>query len=387
MSRNDDRSPRALKLPSGSGLLLFNRASNRLFAFNESAARLWESIELGSDVDEIASDFVAKYGISVDVARRDIDTMMDHWRSLDLLCSDDFASSPPPIQLDEVADWPQAPHSVFQDHAVYTVSDKVFSLASETHSPATIRRFFHHLETPKAEPGLRLEVRQAGDGSSALLVNGREHFRTGDEAQLIGGISLAVLDYLHPGTEWLAMMHGGAVTRNGLGLLFPATSGSGKTTLVAYLMAQEGFTYLADDLIVLSRPSGHVVPWPMPLSIKQGSWTLLSQLHPGLQDAPAYHAARGAAKLLVAPTSSWETAPAPAHAIVFPQYAPGAVVSLTRITPFEAIERLLNDRIWLGYPMTEQRILAFLAWIDVTPAYTLLHGNLADAARCLEDLP
>ena len=314
--------------------------------------------------------------------------MIDHWQSLDLLASDDFAPTSPSVQLHEVTDWSQAPLFVFQDTAVYTVGDKVFSLASEIpHSPAMIRRFFHHLETPKAEPGLRLEVRQAADGSSALLANGSEQFRTREEAQLIGGISLAVLDYLHPGTEWLAMMHGGAVTRNGLGLVFPATSGSGKTTLIAYLMAQEGFTYLADDLIVLSRPSGHIVPWPMPLSIKDGSWTLFSQLYPDLQNAPSYKAPRGAARLLVAPSSSWETAPAPVHAIIFPQYAAGAVVKLTRITPFEAVERLLGDRIWLGYPMTEHRILAFLAWIDVTPAYTLVHGNLADAARCLEDIP
>jgi hypothetical protein len=60
---------------------------------------------------------------------------------------------------------------------------------------------------------------------------------------------------------------------------------------------------------------------------------------------------------------------------------------LTPISAFEAIERLLNDRIWLGYPITEHRIRALLAWINVTPAYTLVHGNVADAARCLEGIP
>jgi hypothetical protein len=378
---------RTLKLPSDSGLLLFNPALNRLFAFNESARLLWDSIEFGSGIDGIAADFVTKYGISIETARRDIDVMMENWHGLGLLSGDDCVPSPASVQTHEVTDWSQAPAPAWQDTAIYTVGDKAFSLASETpDSLAMTRAFFRHLETPKAEPGLRLEVRQTADGSSALLMHGREQFRTGDEAQLIGGISQAVLEYLHPGLEWLAMMHGGAVSRNGLALAFPAASGSGKTTLIAYLLAQRGVTYLADDLIVLSGPSGHIVPWPMPLSIKEGSWTLLSQWYSGLHDAPLYDTFRGAARQLPAPSSSWHTAPTPVQAIIFPRYAAGAVAKLTRITAFEAIERLLSDRIWLGYPMTEHRIRAFLGWINATPAYTLVHGNVADAARCLEDV-
>ncbi|MDP3690332.1 PqqD family protein [Bradyrhizobium sp.] len=385
MPRHYRRSSGISEFPSDSGLLLFDPLFNRLLAFNQAARLLWESIDVGVSLDGIAADFVAKYGISLATARRDIDAMIENWQALGLLGGDD---RPVPVQAQDCTDWPQAPPSAWRDTAIYTVRDKTFSLASEMpDSLAMMRRFFRHLETPDAEPGLRLEVRQTADGSPALLLNGREQFRTGDEAQLIGGISQAVLEYLHPGVEWLAMMHGGAVTRNGRGLAFPATSGSGKTTLIASLIAREGFTYLADDLIVLSAPSGHIVPWPMPLNIKEGSWTLLSRSHPGLNDAPVHDSFRGAARLLVAPSSSWYADPAPVQAIVFPQYAAGAAVKLTRIPAFEAIARLLNDRIWLGYPMTDHRIRAFLAWINATPAYSLVHGNVADAARCLEDLP
>lgn len=376
-----------MAFPSDFGLLLFNPLLNRLFAFNESARLLWESIEAGSSIDGIASDFVTNYGISSEAARRDIDAMIGHWQALGLLCGDD-GIPPAPLTPVQVTDWSQAPQRAVRDTAVYTIRDKVFSLASEIpDSLAMTRRFFRNLETPGAEPGLRLDVRQAADGWSALLLNGREQFRTGDEAQLIGGIGQAVLEYLHPGIEWLAMMHGGAVSRNGRGLAFPATSGSGKTTLIAYLIAQQGFTYFADDLVVLSAPSGQIVPWPMPLSIKQGSWALLSRSHPGLHDAPLCDTLRGPARLLNAPSSSWHADPAPVQAVIFPQFAAGAVARLTRIPAFEAIKRLLGDRLWLGYPMTEHRIRAFLVWLDSTPVYILVHGNVADAARCLEDVP
>jgi Coenzyme PQQ synthesis protein D (PqqD) len=377
------------RLPSDSGLLLFDSLSNRLLAFNQSARFLWELIERGFTLDKIASEFAANYGVPVESARKDIDAIIGTWRSLDLLSSDrepDSYSGPVPLQ--DVPDWSQTRTPAWAANAVYSVRDKVFSLSIEPpNSVALIRTFFQHLEIPKGEVGLRLEIRQATNSLRALLVNGSEQFRTLDEAQLVGGVCQAILEYLHPEVEWLAMVHGAAIARGDAGLVFPAASGSGKTTLVAHLAAQDGFTYLADDLVVLAAPSGHIVPWPMPLSIKRGSWSLLFELYPSLKSAPIYNTSRGEARLLIPSSSDWKTDPVLAHGIVFPRYIAGAVAKLTRITAFEAIERLLNDRIWLGYPMTEHRIRAFLAWIDVTPAYTLVHGNVADAARCLEDLP
>lgn len=369
--------------------MLFNPVSNRLLAFNQSARFLWDLIERGLAIGEIASEFAAKYGVPAETARKDIDAMIGTWRSLDLLCSDaEPESSSAPVQTPDVPDWSLARTPHWAANALYRARHKVFSLAIEPpNSVALIRPFFQHLEIPEGEIGLRLEIRQVANRLQALLVNGSEQFRTPDEAQLVGGVCQAILEYLHPQIEWLAMLHGAAVAREDAGLIFPAASGSGKTTLVAHLAAQEGFTYLADDLIVLAAPSGHIVPWPMPLSIKKGSWGLLSDSYPGLKNAPIYNTSRGEARLLIPSSSGWKTDPVPVHRIVFPRYIAGAVAKLTRITAFEAIERLLNDRIWLGYPMTEHRIRAFLAWIDVTPAYTLVHGNVAEAARCLEDMP
>lgn len=370
-------------------MLLFNPFSNSLLAFNQSARFLWDLIERGFTIGKIASEFAANYGVPVDSARKDIDAMIGTWRSLDLLSSDcEPKSYSGPVPTQDVPDWPQTRTPAWAANAVYSVRNKVFSLSIEPpNSVALIRTFFQHLEIPEGEIGLRLEIRQATNHLQALLVNGSEQFRTLDEAQLVGGVCQAILEYLHPEVEWLAMVHGAAIARGDAGLVFPAASGSGKTTLVAHLAAQDGFTYLADDLVVLAAPSGHIVPWPMPLSIKKGSWSLLSESYPSLKNAPIYNSSRGEARLLIPSSSNWKTDPVPVHGIVFPRYIAGAVAKLTRITAFEAIERLLNDRIWLGYPMTEHRIRAFLAWIDVTPAYTLVHGDVADAARCLEDIP
>lgn len=389
LPNSHQRSPGIRCLPSESGLLLFDPLSNRLLAFNQSARFLWDLIERGFTPEKIVSEFAAKYGLPVESARTDIDAMIATWRSLELLSSDrEPQSYARPVRAQDVPDWSQARTPAWAANAVYSVRNKIFSLSIEPPgSVSLIRSFFQHLEIADGEIGLRLEIRQAANRAQALLVNGSEQFRTPDEAQLAGGVFQAILEYLHPEVEWLAMVHGAAIARGDAGLVFPAASGSGKTTLVAYLAARDGFSYLADDLVVLAAPSGQIVPWPMPLSIKKGSWSLLSGSYPGLESAPVYNTSRGEARLVLPSSADWKTDPVPVHGIVFPRYIAGAVAKLTRITAFEAIERLLNDRIWLGYPMTEQRIRAFLAWIDVTPAYTLVHDNLADAARLLEDIP
>ena len=69
---------------------------------------------------------------------------------------------------------------------------------------------------------------------------------------------------LHPGV-WVSVM---------------GPSGSGKSTLAAGLIGQ-GYDFLADDLVALAEPDGAIVPWPLPLSIKQGSIEVIHRGKPG----------------------------------------------------------------------------------------------------------
>jgi hypothetical protein len=71
---------------------------------------------------------------------------------------------------------------------------------------------------------------------------------------------------------------------------------------------------------------------------------------------------------------------------VFPYYTAGVPAELRRLSPFQTIERLLSDRIWLGSPITEERVAAFLAWLEDIPAYALTYADLDDAARLIEDV-
>jgi hypothetical protein len=134
------------------------------------------------------------------------------------------------------------------------------------------------------------------------------------------------------------------------------------------------------------RPDGRIVPRLLPTSIKEGSWDLLSESYRNLPGFPHCHTKRGEARQLLPSGEAWDTNPVPLKGFIFPRYVPGAKAMLTRLTPFEAPQRLLGDQIWLGYPITEQPVGNFLRWLNDKPAHTLEHGNVADAALRIEGI-
>jgi hypothetical protein len=375
------------KLPSGTGLVLLDTSSNCLWAYNDSARHVWELIERGGLADDIVADFTLQYGIPDDIARSDVGSILRQWRSQGLVHANG-AHEPVSKPVAKIAtDRRWEPELHWAASFTFTIRGKVFALAVEPDEIATfIRVAFQHLETPNAKADVRLQVREAGDGESVLLVDGIERVRMREGSQVMGAVDQTILEHLHPNIDWLAMMHGGGIARGGAGFAIPGACGSGKTTLIAYLLANKGYSYIADDLIALAAPDGRIVPWPMPLGPKEGSWNLLSEWYPNLPNAPKYRTQLGEARQIQPPPGAWDTEPPPLRGFIFPRFIAGAAATLTRLTAFEALQRLLGDRIWLGYPITEQRVRAFLAWLEDTPAYFMVHGNVAEAARLMEEV-
>jgi hypothetical protein len=244
---------------------------------------------------------------------------------------------------------------------------------------------FAHLETPDAIPQARLEIRTASSGEMVVMEDGRERFRTADPAEIIGALYVAVLERTRSDLDWFALIHGAALGTAGKGLALAGPSGSGKSTLAAGLISR-GYDFLADDLIALSEPRAMVVPWPLPLSIKQGSFESVKAHHPQLAEAAPYRTKGLEARVLIPPSSAWDADLIPLRCLVFPHFAEGAEAHARRLSSFETVERLLTDRIWLGSPITEQRMSAFLAWLDRTPSYALSYGNLTDGMQLIGDV-
>ena len=218
-----------------------------------------------------------------------------------------------------------------------------------------------------------------------LFADGIERVRTSDEGMLVGGVWQAILECIHPNVEWLALIHGAAVARSGDGIALCGPSGSGKSTLAAGLM-EAGFDYLADDLVAVSAPGGRILPWPVPVSVKPGSFDIVTRRRPDLAWAPSYHTKGVEARLLVPPSTVWNMPEVPLRSLIFPRFTVGATAQLQRISTFEAIERLLIDRVWIGYPITADRVANFLAWLNDRQSYLIGYGTLDDGIQLVKDV-
>jgi hypothetical protein len=373
------------RLPSASGLLLLDTSSNRIFAYNDPARLVWEGLSYGLSDVQIAHEFASAYGVAREIGHRDMQTIISEWDVLGLIARGGAGRLPDERSAPKV-DGAWARESVLRWAVTFTctIRNRVFAFAIESSRDVGIRDWFQYFETPHAPPDMRLEVRDA-NGESALVVEGKEYMRADTPRVLVAALYQVILDAVHPDVSWLAMIHGGAIVRGDTGLIMPAPSGSGKTTLIAYLIAR-GYLCLADDLILLSEPDGLVVAWPLPLNLKAGSWPLLSETYPNLLSFPVYSTSRGDIRQIVPSPQVWDRDPARVKCVVFPRLVPGTKAKLAPVTQFDAVVRLLRDRIWLGYPMTEQRVRRFLTWLNDKAIYELAHGDLADAALCLEQI-
>ncbi len=138
------------------------------------------------------------------------------------------------------------------------------------------------------------------------------------------------------GAEHL-LFHAGAIEDNGTGLLFPGASMSGKSTLVAGLV-RGGLGYLTDELAAFDMATGSLLPYAKPITVKAGSFAVLSDMGPDL--SPESAAGPWAGQEWQVPvgegTGRRIGRPCVPGIVVVPRYDAGAETALTPLTDTEA---------------------------------------------------
>ena len=82
-----------------------------------------------------------------------------------------------------------------------------------------------------------------------------------------------VLNAIVAGVRSHFLIHAGAVSTGGQGVILAADSGHGKTTLVLELV-RRGFKFLSDEMAALGRADGQVHPFPRTLRVRPGTLKL-----------------------------------------------------------------------------------------------------------------
>lgn len=362
---------------------MVDRAVSRLSVYNTTAAAIWRAWSQNLSVADAARNLEVTFGLDPERARRDVEAILEHWRSEGL-----FDTEAPPLSLSgmQKAEW-QKPAEGYAARWTCRIGGLTIEFAVQKFDRVSqIRTLLQPFEiegssTRRAD--LSIHLREVEGDETALIVDGLEHVRAGTDVTLKDAVHDVLIEHVHRGANSLALLHAGCVAKNGIGIAFSADSGGGKTTLIAYLAAH-GFTYLADDLLPITR-SGAALPWPMPLSVKSGSLAILGPIYPHLAEAPSFRTKGDTARLLSPPAMKWDHH-ADLRFLVFPKYDPGKDTAFDELAPLDALTRLIESRIWLGYPLTLERVLGFLKWVSSVRSFACTYSDVEDAAAHLNRL-
>ena len=201
------------------------------------------------------------------------------------------------------------------------------------------------------------------------------------------------LPLLEWGTNWLIgrrlnghlLLHAGAVERDGVALLLPATPGSGKSTLAAAL-ALHGWRLLSDEFGALDPGSGMLHPVLKPVALKNESIDVIRRWSPAAVIGPAFpNTRKGTVAHLAAGADAAARVhePALAAAVVLPRWQAGAPTTWERIEPQTVFRALAFNA--FNYPVTGEEGFAAVACIArACPAWELVYSDLHEAVDRIE---
>lgn len=177
------------------------------------------------------------------------------------------------------------------------------------------------------------------------------------------------------------MLHAGAVSWAGRGLLIPGASGSGKSTLTSFL-TDRGAEYLTDELVHVSSASNLVEGLAVPLKIKKRGLAALTG-HVSLARGTST-SIEGTHQVFVSPDRFVCAAAAvPLSLIVFPRYTPRGRFRLQPLSPAQAGLRLMAG-VLNGGALPDHGFREALRVARLAPAYEMRYANLGQVEAHLK---
>lgn len=127
------------------------------------------------------------------------------------------------------------------------------------------------------------------------------------------------------------LLHAAVLERNGHAIVMPADPGAGKSTLTAAL-ALHGYRLLSDELALIDRDTGQLVPLARPVNLKNDSIDIVRKLSSdAVLGEPARDTHKGTVAHLRPPAASVQAADRQARPafVVFPRWQADAPATLT----------------------------------------------------------
>ncbi len=181
------------------------------------------------------------------------------------------------------------------------------------------------------------------------------------------------------------ILHAAVVERGGHALILPALPGSGKSTFCAALV-HRGWRLLSDEVAILRRDDGRVIPATRPIGLKDASIDVIKQFAPDAVLGPSWPGTpKGTVAHCLPPQESIERADETAQPrwIIFPTFDRGAETQLTPISKPRALVHAAADS--FNYSVLgRQGFDALTRLVDACDCYELSYGDLEHAIQAVD---
>ena len=226
--------------------------------------------------------------------------------------------------------------------------------------------------------------------------NGRIVFRQGgeikgmwsyDETQFVKGkIFMQLINVMHNKTdaEWLMTVHASAITNQKKTILFSAPPGHGKTTMAALLQSR-GYHLISDDFVPIDRNSFSAWPFPIAMSVKEGSMELLASIYPALEQKSLNYLSPEKSVRYFTSDPDFDSSKAvfPVREFVFIEYNTSVDFEWEKLDTATAI-KLLLDQAWI-VPMPDNAGI-LLEQIPRISFFKLTYSDNEKAIKAITDL-
>jgi hypothetical protein len=195
-------------------------------------------------------------------------------------------------------------------------------------------------------------------------------------------IKAHVTERLIRSNRWMFSLHAASLVNDGMGLLLCGHPGAGKSTLTLQLV-DAGLRYAGDD-VALVGGDGTICGVPFALTLKQGSWDLLSRLHGDRYDAT--HCRSDGVRVRYVPIPDAQTECFSVGWIIFLNRVASGPAELTAIDRLDSIKRLIENAFAGDGRLSQTGFFALKRMVTGAQALQLTYGEAGEARRLLMEL-
>jgi len=371
-----------LKKKIGQYYLVWFQNSNLYLQLEEPAWFVLRRTRQRFKSETNAKEFAQRYGATSEESFRFVEDIRLKIKEMNRPASVQNKVSEIPADLNNRSFTPYAIHH-------YELGDQLISFSYET---PTFEYYIHplicHLEVTDEQVGLPLFELFAWQDSIVFRFNGDvKGIWNSDETNFVkGSIFMSLINVMYQKTDddWLMTVHASAITNGKKTILFSAAPGNGKTTIAALLQAK-GYQLISDDFVPIDRQSLKAYPFPIAMSVKEGSMELLVSHFPELGQKPLnYISPEKSVRYLASNENPYFTKNIfPVQEFIFVKYDQSIDFVMEKLDPLNAI-RLLLDQTWVT-PSKGNPILLFDLILQKS-FYQLSYSNNKKALDAITNL-